>query len=991
VAGGALDRASRPGSVAAAREETPLTPDAFIAKWKLSTLNESQAAQPHFLDLCRLLGEPEPVDPPDYCFEREAQKTSGRRGFADVFKRGHFAWEYKGKGANLNDALAQLQQYALALHNPPLLVACDLERFLIVTNWTNTVSRRIELRLDDLRDARHRETLRWVLSDPERLKPGLTRKQITTERAIRLAELARDLRAKGLHPERVAKFLVRLVFGMFAEDVGLLRNREIQKMLEAAERRPDRCEALAEKLFKTMGTGGDLDFTEVLHFDGGLFDAASGEPMGLPMDRPQIRLALDAARQDWSEIEPAIMGTLFVQGLDPRRMADLFRFAGAKGFGSVTFRKRFEQYTDRDKIMKIVEPVILRPLLAEWAGVKAAIAAKLGENGNPRQAARAKEEARALYQGFLDRLGRFKVLDPACGSGNFLFLALHTLKDVELLAIVEAEAMGLDRELYLRVGPAQMLGIEINPFAVEIAKASVWIGDLQWRRKHGFAIDKEPILRPLDTIECRDALIDADGREASWPEADVIVSNPPFLGGKRLRTDLGDAPVDRLFAVYNGRVPREADLVCYWFAKSSEAIAAGRAARAGLVCTNSIRGGANRVVLDRIREQQVIFDAWDDEEWTLEGVAVRVSMVCFADSADWMALPARLDGLPVHSILSDLTPGTAAGSNDLTMVSRQVENLGIAVQGLKKVGPFDVPGVLARKWLQMPRNPDGSTNDEVLFPLHNGIDVVRRARDTWIIDFDDFDEVKASFFEGPFEHVARHVRPMRSTNRDRQRRERWWRLGRSGVELRDVVAHRSRYIATPEVSKHRLFVFRDRIVAPDSQLMVIGRDDDTIFGILHAHAHELWSLRLGTSLEDRPRYTPTTCFETFPFPEGLTPNLPAASYADDPRARAIADVARRLDDAREAWLNPEGLVRREPEVVPGYPDRILPVSEEAAKELKKRTLTNLYNRRPAWLDALHRELDAAVAAAYGWPADLSDQEILQRLFELNQERAAAGR
>jgi len=196
-----------------------------------------------------------------------------------------------------------------------------------------------------------------------------------------------------------------------------------------------------------------------------------------------------------------------------------------------------------------------------------------------------------------------------------------------------------------------------------------------------------------------------------------------------------------------------------------------------------------------------------------------------------------------------------------------------------------------------------------------------------------------------------------------------------------------RYVTTVRHSKHRLFRWFAAIVVPDSALIAVARDNDTTFGVLHSRFHESWSLRLGTSLEDRPRYTPTTTFETFAFPEGLTPNIPAADYADDPRAVAIAEAARRLNEYRENWLNPPEWVVRVPEVVEGYPDRVLPRDPESAKALKKRTLTNLYNERPAWLANAHAELDAAVAAAYGWPADITEDEALERLLALNLERA----
>jgi type II restriction/modification system DNA methylase subunit YeeA len=271
----------------------------------------------------------------------------------------------------------------------------------------------------------------------------------------------------------------------------------------------------------------------------------------------------------------------------------------------------------------------------------------------------------------------------------------------------------------------------------------------------------------------------------------------------------------------------------------------------------------------------------------------------------------------------------------------------------------------------------------------NGMDVTRRSADKWIIDFGwEMGEAEAALFEAPFAHVAAHVKPAREANRREAYSKYWWLHVEPRPALRRLLNQLERYIGTARVAKHRLFVWLPRIVIPDCQLIVIARDDDTTFGILHSRFHELWSLRLGTSLEDRPRYTPSTTFETFPFPDGLTPDRPAAACAGDPRAQAIAAAAKRLNELRETWLNPPDLVRRVPEVVPGYPDRLLPADAKAAAVLKTRTLTNLYNERPAWLVHAHRDLDAAVASAYGWPADLPDDAILARLFALNQARAA---
>lgn len=260
----------------------------------------------------------------------------------------------------------------------------------------------------------------------------------------------------------------------------------------------------------------------------------------------------------------------------------------------------------------------------------------------------------------------------------------------------------------------------------------------------------------------------------------------------------------------------------------------------------------------------------------------------------------------------------------------------------------------------------------------------------WIVDFGwTMTDKDVALFELPYEHVRKNVKLKRDSNKRDAYRLNWWRHVESRQGMWAALGEMTRYFVTPRVAKHRLFVCLSITVCPDSQTIVIARDDDTTFGILHSRFHEAWSLRLCTWLGvgNDPRYTPSTTFETFPFPKGLTPNIPAKNYAKDKRAKRIAGAAKRLNELRENWLNPPDLVKREPEVVPGYPDRILPRGEKAALELKKRTLTNLYNVRPQWLADAHKALDAAVAAAYGWPEDISEDEALARLFALNQERA----
>ena len=959
-----------------------MTPSEFIAKWRASELKERSAAQEHFIDLCRLLGEPTPAeaDPTGerYCFERGARKDTGGDGWADVWKRHRFAWEYKGRHADLDAAFNQLRQYALALENPPLLIVSDMARFRIRTNWTNSVSLTHEFGLEDLADAAVRDKLKWAMSDPERLRPGESRQALTERAAATFARLAQSLRERGHAPQAVAHFVNRLVFCMFAEDVGLLPADLFTRMLQQARKQPEEFAAMARTLFGAMATGGLVGFEAVAWFNGGLFD----DDAALPLAKSEIETTLEAAALDWSEIDPSILGTLFERGLDPDKRSQL----GA-------------HYTDRDKIMRIVEPVVVRPWLAAWETEKAEIAGRLERASTAKsQAARTQQRGQAerTLRAFLERLREFIVLDPACGSGNFLYLALHALKDLEHRVQLEAEAMGLQRA-FPAVGPANVRGIEINAYAAELARVSVWIGEIQWMRRNGFHESRDPILKPLETIECRDAILNPEGGEPEWPAADVIIGNPPFLGGKLLNTHLGEDYVSRIFEIYAGRVPAEADLVCYWFVKAGERIGAGGAKRVGLVSTNSIRGGANRRALRTAVEGRPIFEAWSDEPWMIDGAAVRVSLVCFgrpeslspgAGARDGSA-PAperRFDGEPVDAVHADLTARRGGAGVDLTGVQRLYRNMGVAFMGDTKGGPFDIPGEQARKWLREPANPNGRPNSEVLGPWMNGMDVTRRPADKWIVDFgSSMVREEAALYEAPFRHAREHVYPMRQRNRRESYRRYWWRHVEPRRGMWKALDGLSRYIATPTVAKHRLFVWLDARVCPDHQLIVIARDDDVTFGILHSRFHEAWSLRLGTRLGkgNDPRYTPTTTFETFPFPEGLSPNLPAVAQASGSHAAAIADAARRLVELRDRWLNPSEWVEWVDEPVSGYPKRAVPRDEVAEKALKKRTLTNLYNTRPQWLADAHAALDAAVATAYGWPADIPDEDALGELLALN--------
>ena len=944
-----------------------MTPEKFIAKWGAAELSESSAAQQHFLDLCALLGQvpPAEADPTGetFTFEKGGATATGGHGWADVWKKGAFAWEYKGPGKDLQAAYYQLKKYADALENPPLLITSDLKRIEIHTNFTNTVKVVHVLQLEDLKNPIKRELLRNAFAAPEQLRPGITRHMVTKEAAERFSELAHHLQAKGYDPQRVAHFLNRLIFCMFAEDVGLLPNKIFSKLAIASVAHPETFETNAKQLFGGMSKGGSVAFEVIDWFNGGLFDDDST----LPLDKKELELVVGCAELDWSNIEPSIFGTLFERGLDPDKRS-----------------QQGTHYTDPETIMKIVRPVVLEPWSRQWEEEKAALS-KLADKAKKGIS----EAAQKRYQQFLERLHQYRVFDPACGSGNFLYLALRGLKDFEKRVMLEAELLGLPRQ-FPRVGPEAVLGIEVNPYAAELARVTIWIGELQWMIDNGFGASKNPILKPLDQIECRDAILGEDGSEPRWPEADAIVGNPPFLGDKRMIAGLGESYVQTLRALYSGRVPGGADLVMYWFAKAQAQFRENRASCAGLVCTQSVRAGANRRALSNATTGCTIFNAWSDEAWINEGAAVRVSMICFAPAARGGQPIVSRNGEEVAEIFVDLEARHIGRSAvDLTQAKRLIENESIAYIGTQKNGDFELPRDVARVWLAAP-NPNGRPNSDVIRPWVNGRDVASRPEGLWIVDFGcSMLEPEAALYELPFEHVRQRVLPERATLRRDAYRELWWRHAECRPGLRRALRPLKRFIATPRVSKHRIFVWLGAESLPDTRLCVLARQDAAFFGIVHSAIHEAWSLANASmhGVGNDPTYTALSCFETFPFPDGLRPTSSAEDWLKHSATARIATAAERLDELRRNWLNPPEYVDAVPDLVPGYPKVMVPKNEVSASELKRRTLTNLYNVNPPWLQHVRLELDEAVAAAYGWEWPLTEQEILRKLFDLNQARA----
>jgi len=924
----------------------PLTPQDFVTKWRRSQVNERAGYQQHFLDLCQLAGHPTPaeLDPKGqfFRFEANASKADGGEGFADVWYRGHFALEYKGKHANLDRAYQQLLQYREALENPPLLIVCDLETIVIHPNFLNTVNRPITLTYDDLLTPAGLTTLRAIFHNPAALKPTQTTDAVTQKAAAQFARLADQLRQAGHPPHEAAHFLIQLLFCLFAEDVELIPNHLFTRMVQSHRNRPQSFHASLGQLFAAMATGGVFGLDEIPWFDGQLFDNARP----LPLDADGLDILLDTSSLDWSSIEPSIFGTLFERSLDPSKRAQL----GA-------------HYTSREDILLIIEPVLLAPLRRRWAEVQAQAQA-LAAEGQAAPAPRRKrltEQLQNLLRGFADEIAAVRVLDPACGSGNFLYLALHRLLDLQKEVIqlaVELGGMGF----FPTVTPGQLHGLEVNEYAHQLAQATIQIGYIQWQRNNGYGYSFSPILQPLEQIRRMDAILayDDQGRptEPAWPPADVIIGNPPFLGGKKMRAELGDEYMAALFGVYHGRVPREADLVCYWFEKARAMIEEESVNRAGLLATQGIRGGANRKVLERILETGNIFWAYSDRNWILDGATVHVSMVGFDNNADNNLL---LDDHNVTRINPDLT-----SASNLTTATQLPENFGISFMGDTKVGPFDISPDLAHTMLAAVGNPNGRPNSDVIRPWVNGKDVTSRSRGMWIIDFGvEMSEEDAAKYEQPFAYVLENIKKQRDAANKSWYHAEWWLHYATRPAMRKAIEVLPRYIATPTVAKHRLFVWLTNPTLPDHQLIVFARSDDYFFGVLHSRLHELWARRTGTQLreaESGARYTPTTTFETYPFPWP-----PGQEPPDDPRVQAIAAAAQELNQLRENWLNPPGA---------------------SAGELKKRTLTNLYNQRPTWLQHAHRKLDAAVFAAYGWPPDLTDEDILARLLALNLERAA---
>ena len=734
----------------------------FVTKWKDIELKEITTAQSHFIDVCSIVGHPAPLDTDHkgefFTFEIVTDKTTGGSGRADAWYKGKFIWEYKRPGSNLEKAYNQLLLYRESLGNPPLLITSDTHDIIIHTNYTNTVKRIYKIDFNSLLSEDGLKTLKNVFFDTDSFRPTETQEHVTQATANTFIEVAdviqrwADVEGHKTDPERLAHFLTRILFTLFSEDMGLLPENLITKIVDHYKQgttvQLTNFIISLRQLFVAMRTGGVYGYQKIPYFNGGLFD--DDFVPDLPTDI--IYRMKVACTQDWSNIDPSIFGTLFERIIDTSKRTQL----GA-------------HYTSKDDISLVVEPVVMKPLRTKWQLIKQQAKTLIEEGKN--------EEAISIIKKFSFEISNIRILDPACGSGNFLYVSLRLLLDLQKDIVTFAGKNNLPN-VPLTVSPTQLYGIELNPYAHELAQITVWIGYLQWRFENGFSEIEEPILKPLHNIERKDAIItkwEDNFKEPIWPEVEFIIGNPPFLGGGLLRSNLGDTYVDALYNLYGDRLPNFSDLCCYWFEKARAMIQSGQAKRVGLLATQGIRGGLNRRVLERIKETGDIFLAYSDREWILDGANVHISIVAFDNGKQTERF---LDDNQVPQINSNLTSGV-----DLTKAKRLKENENIAFIGPSPKVPFDIDKSIALQMLSASLNGNNRPNSDVVRPVVSAIDIGQRSRGKYTIDFGLLSEENAALYELPFEYVKKYILPMRANRKDDYRGQ-WWQYARPRPEMR---------------------------------------------------------------------------------------------------------------------------------------------------------------------------------------------------------------
>ncbi|WP_322965872.1 class I SAM-dependent DNA methyltransferase [Sphingomonas fuzhouensis] len=1042
--------------------------EAFIAHWRETGGSELANTQSFIGALCKLVG----VEPPqgsraddthnDYVFERRVFQSNGDGsvsfGRIDAYKRGKFILEAK-QGSDADRAAAergeddldlfgqtatarmkrgtarrgtpgwakamvqakgQAERYAKALpadHGwPPFLLVADIGYCIeVYADFSGTGKSyaqfpdrsRYRIMLDDLRDQNVRERLAAIWEAPASLDPAARAARVTRDIADLLATVARRLEKRGHTAEHTSGFLMRLLFTMFAEDSGLIPEKSFTNLLKNQRAAPQHLEYQLTALWAAMDRG---EFSPALgvplkRFNGYLFK----DRTAIALEAEELEVLIRAAEHRWTEVEPAIFGTLLERALNPKERAKL----GA-------------HYTPRAYVERLVGPTITEPLRADWAGVRVAASELIDQEKA--------EEARRTVEKFHTRLAQTRVLDPACGTGNFLYVAMARMKELEGEVLDLLVDLGDDQYLAELTGhtitPENFLGIEINPRAAAIAQLVLWIGYLQWHfRVNGpDRSPPEPILRDIRTIENRDALIewdervlerDASGgsvtrwdgetmkphpitgkavpdetarveiyryvkpRAAKWPKADFIVGNPPFIGKKQIKLQLGDDYVTALRLAYPD-VPDGADLVMYWWEAAAKLTAAGDVYRFGLVTTNSVTQVFSRRVLSKwleARQPVSVLYALPDAPWVdvKDGAAVRVAMTV-ATSGSHVG---RLEIIATNSgsaetaetatvrfgyIGADLSVGVSVVSARPLRANESLCAVGYQLNGTGFALSPEVALALAK---------DQTIDTRRIFPLRNGSDINGRSRNLYCIDLHGLSEAQVrTDYPLIYQWVLNHVKPERDQNKEESRRLNWWLYGRSNETLRNAIRSIDRMVISSVTSKHRFFVFAPSETHIDSTAFAVAVDDAFHLGVMSSTIYLSWVLAAGGTLEDRPRFNKGSCFDPFPFPAEVPEPLKArirseAEALDTLRKRVLAEHAdltlTKLYNVLEALREGRTLTPQE-------------------RDIHDRGLVTLIRQH-------HNAIDEGVADAYGWGDEhragtLNEETILTRLVALNKERAA---
>lgn len=1036
----------------------------FIERWQASGGSEMATAQSFAIELTEILGVERPYvsdkdgDFLDYRFERPVTLTHTgrtRNGRIDLYKKGHFILEAKqftstdtkdkntlemflGKDApkqsghgkrgtakfddTMLKARAQADNYARAVSKedgwPPFLMIVDVGHVIeLYSDFSGQGQgytqfpdgNRYRIYLEDLRQPETRDLLRAIWSDPQSLDPSLKSAEVTRDIAEHLAELGKSFEGQGHDSETVARFLMRCLFSMFAEDVDLIPTGSFTDLLQKLRGHPEHAQPSLKGLWQTMNGGG---FSQVLmhdlkRFNGGLFKDADA----LPLDNLQLGLLIEAAEADWKQVEPAIFGTLLERALDAKQRHKL----GA-------------HYTPRAYVERLVTPTIMEPLRDDWRNVQIAVQ-RLNADGKTDQALK-------LVKDFHHDLCEVRVLDPACGSGNFLYVALEMMKRLEGEVTSLMEELGETQTSFITVDPHQFLGIELNTWAANVAELVLWIGYLQWHyRTHGIAAPSEPVLRDFKNIENRDAVLEwaertprldenggpvtrwdgvttmrhkvtgeevpdpearvqvydyAKPRATTWPKATFIVGNPPFIGASRLRDALGDGYVEALWSAYP-KMPQSADLVMFWWDKAALMARAFNTKtrvgtrRFGLITTNSLRQTFNRRVLephlnDAKKPLSLLF-AVPDHPWvdTLYGAAVRIAMTVGAsgrrvgrlltvmsESKEKEDVDGRVVAFDqqVGKVFANLKIGT-----DVLGTTKLSANEGLAIKGMQLNGQgFILDDAVAASFLRQ-----YADLSQYLRVYINGADLkdgkaYRRAFDFYPLSKGEI----AKRFPEAYQHLLDNVKIERDENADPWRKENWHWFGRTHQNYRDATQSLTRYIGTTRTAKFRNFSFVDKDVISESKVVIVAAEDGAYLSVLSSKFHVAWAFAVGGMLGvgNDPTYNHTDCFNTFPFPD-LT-----GSQTTDLRALGEElDAHRKRQQAAHPKLTLTNMYNVLEKLRAGE------VIEGKDKEIYEQGLIGI-------LRDLHDQIDSAVADAYGWPVDLSDEDILMRLVDLNKERAA---